>query len=60
MFVRDLGIGFELQTVPPDRHGITRSIIERMQRVGGHGTMRSAVGEGTEVALTLPRPHRQT
>jgi signal transduction histidine kinase len=60
MFVRDLGIGFELQTVPPDRHGITRSIIERMQRVGGHGTVRSAVGEGTEVALTLPRPHRQT
>ena len=59
MFVRDLGTGFELQTVLPDRHGISRSIIERMQRVGGHGTVRSAVGEGTEVALPLPRAHRQ-
>lgn len=59
MFVRDLGTGFELQTVPPDRHGISRSIIERMQRAGGHAVVRSALGEGTEVALTLPRSHAQ-
>jgi signal transduction histidine kinase len=59
MFVRDLGIGFELQSVPPDRHGIARSIIERMQRVGGNGAVRSTVGAGTEVELTLPRQHRQ-
>jgi signal transduction histidine kinase len=59
MFVRDLGIGFELDGVPADRHGIARSINERMQRIGGHATVRSTVGEGTEVALTLPRHHRQ-
>jgi signal transduction histidine kinase len=59
MFVRDLGIGFELENVPPDRHGIARSITERMQRVGGNGAIRSTIGAGTEVALTLPRQHRQ-
>jgi signal transduction histidine kinase len=59
MFVRDLGIGFELENVPPDRHGIARSIIERMQRVGGNGAVRSTIGAGTEVELTLPRQHRQ-
>jgi signal transduction histidine kinase len=59
MFVRDLGIGFELQTVPPDRHGIARSIVERMQRVGGNAAVRSTIGAGTEVEVTLPRQHRQ-
>jgi signal transduction histidine kinase len=48
-----------LENVPPDRHGIARSIIERMQRVGGHGTVRSTIGAGTEVELALPRQHRQ-
>jgi signal transduction histidine kinase len=58
-FVRDLGHGFDPGTVPSDRHGIARSIVERMERVGGHATIRSAVGSGAEVSLTLHRQSRQ-
>ena len=36
--------------------GVRRSIIDRMQRHGGTGEVRSTSGEGTEVRLHLPRP----
>ncbi len=55
MFVRDLGRGFDPEQVPEDRHGITRSIVERMERRGGRVVIKSAPGTGTEVELTLPR-----
>lgn len=55
LFVRDIGAGFDLDTVGPDRKGISCSIVERMARYGGRATIRSAVGEGTEVELVLPR-----
>lgn len=55
MFVRDVGVGFDPADVPHDRQGITRSIVERMERCGGTATVRSTIGEGTEVALSLPR-----
>jgi signal transduction histidine kinase len=59
MFVRDLGRGFDPAAVPADRRGIECSIRERMERFGGHATVRSAPGTGTEVELVLPRePHR--
>ena len=35
----------------PDRHGVRNSIVDRMDRHGGTATVRSAVGEGTEVRL---------
>jgi signal transduction histidine kinase len=59
MFVRDLGGGFDPDAVPADRHGIARSIVERMQRVGGNGNVRSSPGSGAEVTLTLPRHSQQ-
>jgi signal transduction histidine kinase len=53
-FVRDRGDGFLPDAVSDDRHGIAESIVGRMSRVGGTGTVRSTLGEGTEVALALP------
>jgi len=55
MYVRDQGIGFDVDAVPSDRKGISCSITERMVRYGGRATVRSTLGEGTDVELTLPR-----
>lgn len=59
LFVRDVGCGFEPDAVPPDRKGIACSIVERMDRHGGHATIRSSPGAGTEVELVLPRQTEQ-
>jgi signal transduction histidine kinase len=55
VFVRDRGCGFDLASVPEDRHGVTGSIRGRMERHGGSATIRTSPGEGTEVRLSLPR-----
>lgn len=54
VFVRDVGCGFDPRAVPGDRQGIARSIVERMNRCGGHSSIRSSLGTGTEVELVLP------
>ena len=54
VFVRDRGCGFDVDAVPADRYGVRESIIGRMARFGGSAEIRSAVGEGTEVHLSLP------
>ena len=56
LFVRDRGRGFDPAAVPADRKGLAQSIRARMARRGGTATVRTAPGEGTEVALTMPRP----
>jgi signal transduction histidine kinase/phage shock protein PspC (stress-responsive transcriptional regulator) len=53
VFVRDRGAGFEMSTIDSDRHGISGSIIGRMQRHGGMARIRSTPGEGTEVELSI-------
>jgi signal transduction histidine kinase len=55
MFVRDRGVGFDPETVPPDRSGVAQSIRARMTRAGGRATVRSDIGVGTEVGLVIPR-----
>jgi signal transduction histidine kinase len=55
IFVRDRGKGFDTATVPADRHGLADSIRGRMERNGGELRLRTAPGEGTEVALLMPR-----
>jgi len=55
VFVRDRGRGFDLGSVPEDRHGVRHSIIDRMERHGGTATVVSTPDEGTEVRLHLPR-----
>jgi signal transduction histidine kinase len=54
LYVRDRGCGFDPDAVSPDRHGIAQSIRARMARIGGSAVVRSAPGQGTEVALSLP------
>ncbi|MEV6634256.1 PspC domain-containing protein [Actinoplanes sp. NPDC051470] len=59
VFVRDRGQGFDIDQVEESRHGVRGSIIGRMSRHGGKAQIRSAIGEGTEVRLTLP-PSRES
>ncbi len=56
VFVRDRGVGFDLDGVPEGRFGVRHSIIDRMERHGGSAEVRSQPGEGTEVRLRMPRP----
>jgi signal transduction histidine kinase/phage shock protein PspC (stress-responsive transcriptional regulator) len=58
VFVRDRGLGFDPAAIPDDRMGVRGSIIDRIERHGGTATIRSRPGDGTEVALSVPR--RQT
>nr|WP_042198995.1 ATP-binding protein [Kibdelosporangium sp. MJ126-NF4] len=55
IFVRDRGKGFDEGAVPTDRHGLADSIKGRMDRNGGSVRIRTAIGEGTEVHLEMPR-----
>jgi len=52
VFIRDRGTGFDLAEVPDDRLGVRQSIIGRMRRAGGSGSVRSD-GNGTEVHLSI-------
>ena len=53
VFVRDRGSGFDVDAVPEHRHGVRDSIVGRMERAGGRAVVRSSIGEGTEVELSL-------
>ncbi len=55
IFVRDRGVGFDLDAVPADRQGIALSIRQRMGQLGGETFINTAVGSGTEVQLVMPR-----
>ena len=57
VFIRDRGPGFDPESVPEDRQGITGSVIGRMEAVGGRAEIRSSPGAGTEVRLRLPVPN---
>jgi signal transduction histidine kinase len=54
VFVRDRGVGFDLDQVGEDRHGLRGSIIGRVERHGGTVRIRTGPGEGTEVTMSLP------
>ncbi|RJQ69595.1 ATP-binding protein [Pseudonocardiaceae bacterium YIM PH 21723] len=60
IFVRDRGAGFDPDAVPEDRHGVADSIKGRMTRHGGKVRIKTAPGEGTEVALHMPRTKEAT
>jgi signal transduction histidine kinase len=55
-YVRDRGPGFDLESIPEDRRGVTDSIVARMVRHGGHAAVRTAPGGGCEVSLVMERP----
>jgi signal transduction histidine kinase len=54
-YVRDRGPGFDPEAIPPDRRGVTDSIVARMVRHGGHAAVRTAPGGGSEVRIVLER-----
>jgi signal transduction histidine kinase len=53
VFVRDRGVGFDLEAIDEDRQGIRGSIIGRLERHRGRATVKSKPGDGTEVALRM-------
>ena len=55
VFVRDRGKGFDRSAVPTDRRGLADSIEARMTRAGGTARIVTALGDGTEVELSLAR-----
>ena len=54
VYVRDRGVGFDVAAIPPDRRGLSESIIARVRRHGGSVEVVSAPGNGTEITLTVP------
>jgi signal transduction histidine kinase len=60
VFVRDRGRGFDPASVPDDRKGLSESVKARMARRGGSATIKSVLGEGTEVGLTMHRAASHT
>jgi signal transduction histidine kinase len=58
VFVRDRGPGFDPTAAPAARRGVRESIIGRMRRAGGMATVRSSLGGGTEVEITVSRGGR--
>lgn len=54
-YVRDRGPGFDLDAIPPDRHGVRESIVARMARHSGCATIRTAPGGGCEIKLVQER-----
>ncbi|HSZ14792.1 MAG TPA: PspC domain-containing protein [Solirubrobacteraceae bacterium] len=55
VFVRDRGVGFDLDAIPADRRGVRDSIVARMERHSGRAAVRTSPGEGTEVELVMER-----
>ncbi|WP_083313788.1 ATP-binding protein [Corynebacterium sp. HMSC066C02] len=53
IFVRDRGVGFDVEDIPADRHGIRDSIRARVEGSGGCVRISSTPGEGTEVELAV-------
>ncbi|MFZ6005483.1 MAG: PspC domain-containing protein [Actinomycetota bacterium] len=54
-YVRDRGVGFDVDAVETGRLGVRESIVGRMARHGGRAEVHSTPGEGTEVALEIGR-----
>ncbi|MCJ1713391.1 sensor histidine kinase [Curtobacterium sp. VKM Ac-2922] len=50
--VGDDGAGFDVGSIPPERLGVRRSIIERVATAGGVAHIDSAPGAGTRIVLT--------
>ena len=52
--IRDDGKGFDPARVAGRGYGVTSSLVERMDRMGGRATVTSAPGEGTTILLEWP------
>lgn len=55
--IRDNGVGFSLNDLPADAHGL-RSLREKAAYLGGRAVIQSAPGEGTCIRFMLPAQHQ--
>jgi len=55
----DHGVGFDTSAVAGG-YGISHSIRRRLEDVGGHASIHSRLGEGTQVDLIVPRSPEET
>ena len=53
--VVDEGVGFDPDSVPTDRLGISESVRGRIERLGGRVRLWSSPGAGTSVHISIPR-----
>jgi signal transduction histidine kinase len=53
VFVRDRGVGFDIDGIPADRRGVRESIVGRMHRHRGTAAVHSRPGDGTEIELVM-------
>jgi len=60
--VRDDGSGFDPASVSrlPEHHYGLIGIKERVERIDGKFTLQSAVGQGTDLSIEVPRSSRAT
>ncbi len=54
VMIADGGVGFDPAAVPPDRLGVSRSIVGRIREVGGQTQVYTSPGTGTAYLFTLP------
>ena len=50
----DNGVGFDLSSAEGGSHYGLRSMRERIERVGGHFSIQTAPGKGTQILITIP------
>jgi signal transduction histidine kinase len=55
VFVKDRGVGFDMDEIADDRQGVRGSIIGRVERHGGSVRVATGKGAGTEVELRMKR-----
>jgi hypothetical protein len=51
VLISDAGCGFDPESIPAERFGVRRSVVDRMAEVGGRARVMSARGRGTTVVL---------
>ncbi len=56
VLVSDAGCGFDPGSIPAERFGVRRSVVDRMAEVGGRAKVISAPGRGTTVILETVVP----
>jgi hypothetical protein len=59
LIIQDEGVGFDLNSMPTDRLGVTEGIQQRMSRVHGQGKVSSQPGVGTTVELNWARSRKE-
>jgi signal transduction histidine kinase len=55
VFVKDRGVGFDIDEIADDRQGVRGSIIARIERHGGTVRVDSSKGAGTEVEIRMKK-----